>query len=471
MVRKGHLKFLNFIISFYFYFNTNAQTNNWEAVITDGFGNNCNVGIIEFEEFSNYLYASTMVNSCKQNAELWRSVSGEIGSWEQMNNFSPSLESSGFPSFGKTDLDSGIFWLGAGNPDKGGLIYRTTDGVNWLAITKRGFGNKNLIGVSPHLCVFQGTNDTIPYLYAGMFSHGGNTPGQVWRAPYNTTDSLAWEKLVDFKNIDSNVTTISYFYVWNNKIYFGTDGWAQLWESTDGKNFQMNPYVYYGFGESNNYVLSSMVDFNGSFYITTTNGIDGGQLWKSDDGIKWDSITLNAFGKADSVIELRSLRTSFNKVWLTGYTNDNISKGSPVWYSDDGTNFYQSNEDGFGDINNNGANPVVYGFGDYEYFGGPNLYDGAQLWRIFVDSASNSIINDVSIQNESIKSLNELFEEYNKSSVKEAIIFDVLYRQLYVGSFDESLINSCINSLYAGVYIINIRTNIDQNIALKFRKM
>lgn len=456
-------------------FNTFSQTHTWEAIVNNGFGDNCNLGIIEFEEYDGYLYAGTMLSNSANcsSAELWRSISGETGTWEQITDFTPALETRGIPSFGKTEMDSGIFWLGLTSPDKGALIYRSVDGKKWEAISKRGFGNKAMTVPAPHMVVFQGSNDSIPFLYAGMGSHGGNTNAQVWRTPYNNIDSLAWELLMDFKNIDANVTIISYFYVWNNKLYFSTDGWAQLWESTDGRNFQMNQSVQYGFGVSTNYVLSSMVEYKGFLYITTTN-MQGGQLWKSADGIQWDSITLNAFGKADSVTELRSLRVFNDEIWLTSYTNKQISKGNAVWYSEDGSNFVQSNIDGFGDNTNNGPNAVVYGQGNYMYYGGPNYNDGAQLWRTLVidttGTSLSSMSENISTLNKSVKSIKELFDKYGNDT-KEVQLVDVLNRTLYSGRFEDTLIYNYIHDLKPGIYFLQMQTIQKQLIAFKFRKL
>ena len=457
-----HLIHLNFVSVFLLNgVNAFSQAANWQSVVSDGFGNNCNYGVIEFEEFNNYLYASTMIKngSCTE-AEIWRSNTGDSGSWRQLTNFIPPLEPKGIPSFGKTDLGGGIFWLGASNTSKGAIIYRTIDGLQWTAISKRGFGNAAEIVPAPHMLVFKGSNDSIPYLYAGVGSHGGASNGQVWRTPYYNTDSLNWELLVDFSNIDKAVTLISYFYVWNNKLYFCTDGGAQLWESTDGRTFIQNQGVGNGFGVSSNYVIASMVDFNGYLYATTTNKKLGGQLWRTADGTIWESITLNSFGKNDSISELRSLRIAFDKIWLTGYTNLNISKGSPVWYSEDGTNFRQLNTDGFGNVNNNGPNAVVYGFGNYEYFGGPNSVDGAQVWRLqlldeAVDSTASSIKN-LNAQYGYINSIDDFFLNYKHCDIEDMMIINANGQMIYQEKENIELIKKKLLYLNPGLYLVKI---------------
>lgn len=375
-----------------------SQNDNWMQIIGDGFDNVNNYEITEFEEFNGYLYAACG-HPPSNNSGLWRSSDGNIGSWTEIINFSPAINgTSCITSFCKSSFDGGYFWAGTANPINGAMIYRSQDGVNWTCICKKGFGNNELIVLSPHMVIFKGTGDSVEYLYAGAGSHGGTANAQVWRTPYNNTDSLNWSLLVDFANIDTTVTLVSYFYLWNDKIYFATDGGGQLWESADGINFTKNIGVGNGFGVLSNHVIACIVDFQGYLYVTTTNKIIGGQLWRTPDGVIWENITNDAFGKADSVEELHNMRTSFDKIWITGYTNISVSKGSPIWKSDDGVNFVQSNTDGFGNINNNGENPVTIKFGNFQYFGGPNHIEGAQIWRTLIATGMNeSAITNYSI--------------------------------------------------------------------------
>ncbi len=359
-----------------------GQADVWYQVVSDGFGIPAQNTVPEMEFFEGYLYTSTAPIG-PGLAKLYRSSSGDIGTW---TNVTPPLSGDkSIHSFGITDLDSGYIWCGTGNPTTGAMIYRSRNGTSWIPIAVRGFGDQGLSTAAPHMVVFQGSSDTIPYLYAGVGSHGGGIPGQVWRIPFSDSIPSDWVRLIDFDTVTTSVNDtvdlISYFCLWKNKIYFGTNAKGQLWESSDGVNFTRNMGVGYGFDSlSTNIVISSIEVFNDTMYATTTN-MQGGQLWRSGDGVNWQMITDDAFGKGNAVNELRSLRTSFGKIWLTGYTDINYSNGTPVWRSDNGSQFIQSNIDGFGDINNNGQNAITIGFGNYQYFGGPNYQSGGQVWR------------------------------------------------------------------------------------------
>lgn len=383
-----------------------GQADIWQPIETNGFGNNQNYDIVEFETFNGNIYCATG-RSGTGNAQIRYSLTGNAGTWNQITSFNPALHPSvkGFPSFGKTDSDGGIMWVATGS-GIGTRIYRTTDGINFTAISQRGFNNNaGLITPSPNMVVFQGSADSIPYLYAGGGSHGGSTNAEVWRIPYNSTDSLDWVRLIDFDTIPAavipadTVDLISYWCVWNNKIYFSTNCKGQLWESSDGKNFTQNMNVGYGFGVNSQLVIACLQVFNDTLYASTTNKITGGQMYRTGDGINWQSITTNAFGKNDAAEELHNIDTAFGYIWVTAYTDTTISNGCPIWRSADGVNFIQSNNDGFGNPLIDGENPVTISFGNNMYFGGPNYVDGAQIWRTDMTTGINeSDINQYSIK-------------------------------------------------------------------------
>ncbi len=374
-----------------------GQADIWQSVETTGFSNSHNYDIVEFQTFKGNIYCMSGRNG-SGTAEIRYSPSGNAGTWTQITSFSPALNPfvKGFPSNGKTDSIGGMMWIATGSLTTGTRIYRTTDGINFSAISKMGFNNNaGLITLSPNMAVFQGTTDTIPYLYAGGGSHGGTTNAEVWRIPYNSIDSLAWVRLIDFDTVATTapdtVDLISYWCIWNNKIYFSTNAKGQLWESSDGIHFTQNTGVGHGFGDSSQICIACLQVFNDTLYATTTNKISGGQMYRTGNGITWQAITTNAFGKGASVEELHNMDTAFGYIWVTGYTDTSISDGCPIWRSADGVNFIQSNTDGFGNPLINGENPVTISFGNYMYFGGPNYVDGAQIWRTDMTTGMNQL--------------------------------------------------------------------------------
>jgi len=370
-----------------------SQPDTWENITANGFNDSAQNTMPEVAVFKSFLYVASAPLG-PGTAKLHRSATGNSGDWQEVT---PPLQGDkSIHAFGTTMLDSGYIWCGTGSGNCC-AIFRSTNGETWLRISERGFGVPGLVGATPHMVLFQGPSDTIPHLYAGGISHGGITPAQVWRIPYTSTDTSAWELVLDFAAIDSSVSIVSYFYVWNNVLYFGTDGSGQLWESSDGVNFTQNMYVGNGFGLPGNFVLSSFEVFNDTMYVTTTNR-KGGQLWRSGDMMNWEQVTNNAFGEGSKVSELRSLRVAFNKLWVTAYTEpDSGSTGTPIWRSDDGATFIQSNTNGFGNSDNNGQNAVCIGFGNFEYLAGPNYVSGGQLWRTQMSTGINADLSNSSV--------------------------------------------------------------------------
>jgi hypothetical protein len=359
---------------------TPLQGHSWIQITGNGFGQPTLNTVPELEVFKDQIYVS-LAPKDQGDAMLLRSSTGEAGDWQDVTP--PLDKDKSIHSFGTTDLGGGMIWCATG-AQGGAMVFASADGKSWTPIAHRGFGTPDLRGATPHMVVYQGSADNQPYLYAGAGSHGGSALGQVWRIPFASTDPYQWQLLVDFADPalgTNNVSQITYFYVWKNTLYFGVNGGGMLWQSTDGTSFTEVPEMETGFGNTNNTVVASLVEFKGFLYASTTNFTDGGQLWRTADGKTWTALTTDAFGKGKSTTELRSLRTSFGKLWLTAYTDVSTSSGTPVWYSDDGESFTQSNSDGFGDKNNSGQNAVTIGFGKHQYFGGPNYVTGGQVWR------------------------------------------------------------------------------------------
>ena len=380
-----------------------GQADVWLPIETTGFGSTQIVNIGVFQIFNGNIYCATERNGTG-TAQIRYSSTGNTGTWNPISSFTPSLHLSvkAFPAFGKLD-SAGIMWVGTGS-GIGTRIYRTTDGITFTAISRRGFNNNaGLVTPSPNMLVFQGSTDTVPYLYAGAGSHGGNTNAEVWRIPYYSADSSDWVRIIDFDTIippiipADTVDLISYWCVWNNKIYFSTNCKGQLWESTDGINFTQNalaPFGQYGFGVGSNIVIACLQVFNDTLYASTTNKTLGGQMYRTGDGINWQQITANAFLKADTVEELHHMDTAFGYIWVTAYTDTSISNGCPIWRSSDGINFIQSNTDGFGNPLIDGQNPGIISFGNNMYFGGPNYSTGGQIWRTDITTGIGELLNE-----------------------------------------------------------------------------
>lgn len=435
-----------------------CQADNWYAIETSGFSNTDNPVVHEFMVFKDTLYACLSKTGPGQ-AELWRSGTGDANDWERVFYDPLNTTTKGIPSISTSNLDNGYMWMMTGDPLDGSRIYRTEDGLNWQPISDYGFGDSTRWSPSPNIQVYQGTLDTIPYLYAGVGTHGGVSSAQVWRAPYNTTNPTDWEIVMDFDTRDPSCTQITYFHIWNNTLFFGGNGDTLLYQTTDGSNFIHNQGVFDYFSNQDK-LIACMNTYNGYYYASTLNFAEGGHLYRSLDGIIWDDLTGNiANYNALRDEELHNLDVSNGYLWVTSYTDTANSNGSIIWRSSDasGVNFVQSNNDGFNNSDNDGENAVSIGFKNRQYFGGPNYQQGGQIYRTdeFLTSAAFETAK-IELYPNPIN----LNESLNVTSKREIVAI-----QIYTINGQELVENVTISNNSAkvmfekpGVYIVKVLT-------------
>lgn len=450
-----------------------AQTDNWSPIITDGFGSTQNYNAISFQEFNDTLYTACGRSGGGQ-AEMYRSADGVT--WTQVF-YGGTPTTKGIASIMSDTIDGGYMWIATGDLVQGTKVYRTQNGTSWTPISTGGFGNSGLWSPTPHMVLFQGTSDTIPYLYAAGNSHGASAISIVLRTPYTNTNPANWDTIVDFNLRDTNVTQVTYFYIWNSKLYFGTNGDSLLYESTDGINFTANTGVATDFLGAD-LLIACLAEFNGNLYAGTNNQspLFGGQLYRTPDGINWTNITYMLPGH-DSIVdeELHALDTANGFLWVTPYTDTTFStSGIAVWRSTDNTvsAFVQSNTDGFGNPDIDGENPNLYGFKGREYFGGPNYNSGAQIWRTDLFTAMNET------ENKSCKTTvfpnpfsNNAIIQFDSdcAEISQLAIYDMIGNLIL--SFENPRDNQIKiekNNLNTGMYFYQIHTKIGVSTTGKF---
>ncbi len=140
-------------------------------------------------------------------AQLWRSATGDPGSWAQVPLNLPN-SSHVIIGVASTDLGGGHLYLGTQDFGANGPgIYRSGDGSNWSLVNGPGSGwqpGSNVMLNGP--TVYNGM------LYAGVWT---STGAQIWRMPYAGT---TFEKVFDASSIDPN-SQLTRLYPWNGKLY------------------------------------------------------------------------------------------------------------------------------------------------------------------------------------------------------------------------------------------------------------
>jgi len=256
---------------------------NWSAVMTGGFPSALNAGVYRFEIFNDQIYAGTAVWDYDHGAEIWRSPSGDNGTWELVVD-------NGFDSkdnyiFRSSAVYNGTLYFTALNIDKdtwadtnGGIIIRSSTGAkdSWTKVALNGFGDKNNYVISG-LVSFNG------YLYASTTSFYWEGI-QVWRCQ-SCDNQASWEKVVDngFGNVDNY--GISNLIVYNDNLYLaiGNDmSGMEVWSSRTGNSGDWAQLASGGFGNSNNAspYYNNLCVFKDALYIGMENGINGAGIWK-----------------------------------------------------------------------------------------------------------------------------------------------------------------------------------------------
>jgi len=335
-----------------------GNTEEWEKVGSEGFGDIDNKSSFPMEIFNNYLYIGTLNDA---GTEIWMTPEGVSCEWDQLNvngfGTPENLYSTSMEVF-NDKLYVGVFNEG------GGEIWLTGDGTSWDQVKIAGISPKNscvrvMSTFAPH-----GSNQ---HLYIGTDNDEG---AQVWM----TSNGIDWVLLEDNGFDDENNTSAYCMCLFYNYLYLGTvnqQNGTQIWRTKGGITWSKANID--GFGYSENQASYSMCTFKGYLYVGTVNHLNGTQVWKTSDGVTWHRSNEDGFG--DPSNSCSYCMTVFNDCLYVG-TGNVIAR---VWRTKDGVIWEQANIDGFGDSDNRRVHSLI-AFDDYLYAGTGNK-KGTEIWR------------------------------------------------------------------------------------------
>ena len=241
---------------------TDGET--WQAVDTVGFGDLNNAFLSALAVFDDYLYAATANDVT--GIEVWRSSSGNPGTWIQVNQ-------DGFGAIGSSsvvmEVLQGQLYVGFAR-DGTGELWRTSDGMTWETAFSCGLGKpeNNHFGMAE----YQG------YIYVSFRNVA--TGGEVWRS----SDGLDWELVFDHGLDDLNNTRPFGLIVADETLYIvisNVNG-VQVWRSFDGEHWQRCNTD--GWGDLSNtsadFIDKGAAIFNSNLYIGTYGHPEGGEIWR-----------------------------------------------------------------------------------------------------------------------------------------------------------------------------------------------
>lgn len=364
----------------------------WRKVVENGFGDPKNDYAWSMASFRGKLYVSTL--NTFGGAEIWRSATGEKGTWERVYK-SLMFTNSGV-RYLYADNDQALY---AGTFNKmGAEILRTTDGLAWTKVAKRGFGNYK--------------NDTIrsmvrfkDYLYAGAGHDGAEL--------YRSKDGFDWQlvevtpQFTSTKVSDpltgtevTNNIMIGELAVFHNKLYAftwttdigllsrklpfnrlnqkvqgvlepgfpelfsRTPGAFEVWRSDDGVNWEVvvgkdDPYGNgMGFSQHDdenmaNDVVTSVAIFNDYLYLGPENANGRTGLWRTANGTDWEKVLdFWVLGEYCNFYIWRMI--PYHRKLYVGTFNVGMAQlpgvtGGQIWVSESGepNTFYQIVSNGF----------------------------------------------------------------------------------------------------------------------------
>ncbi len=299
--------------------STNGQT--WTQVTSPGFDSAYGVNnpiVFDMFTFEGKLYAGTgNWESTPSAGQIWRSTNGTAWSLVASNGLG-NLNNAGFTTF--TSFN-GMLYAAALNRIDGAEIWRSRTGNSgsWQRVASQG-----LSGGSPYF-IITSLNTFKGQLYAGVEATAG-TGAQVWRSSNGTTWTLVNNN--GFGDVNNYQTGSSVVY--RGQLYMTTRNdvtGAQLWRSSNGTTWIQ--VVGNGFGDINNLKIESLIMYANALYAAANNPVTGVELWRSTDGVNWTQINADGFGDSGIFCSLWSNGTiAFQGNYLIGCSGP---YGGTIW--------------------------------------------------------------------------------------------------------------------------------------------
>jgi hypothetical protein len=159
------------------------------------------------KEFNGYLYAS--VGNMLSGAQIWRSATGDSGSWIQvnMNGFGDESDLAG-----ELAIYKGYLYVGTRGSTGTAELWRSSEGTTWNSVMTDGFGDFHNWEF-PALYTFNGL------LYAGL--NNDTTGVEVWRFDGTSWNQINQDGFGDFNNGYTNGMI-----AFNNSLYIGISNYV-----------------------------------------------------------------------------------------------------------------------------------------------------------------------------------------------------------------------------------------------------
>jgi hypothetical protein len=240
----------------------------WTNVVEDGFGDPINMGITSFAVFEDNLYAAA--DAWDRGFQIWRSPSGDPGSWTLVADDSlgyPSSQAAYLIPFKDKLVVIGAMWAYEYTSEYVRIWY-TEDGLEWTEVTTNGFDYKATGPSKP--AIFKDN------LYLGAASTSAKA-NPIWRSQ----DGISWEP-VETNGFEKYVFNFSALFVYDGNLFANVSesSGVNLYYSPDGETWSQVKAVSHGNENPYSIDMNPAVEFKGDLYFGGSTEPAGAQVWK-----------------------------------------------------------------------------------------------------------------------------------------------------------------------------------------------
>jgi len=251
----------------------------WDAVVVDGFGDARQSGIGPLLSFGGQLYAGTRSIDRETAPQLWRSATGDAGTWQRVR-IDLGVGWSGNEAVAALGVHSGALLAGTCAPS-GAQVWRSDDGQAWRAVGQLEPGGD--------------PRDALPHF-------GDGTPCLTGFASFEG-------HLYAALGTDPRVGARFGMHVQESTR--GLSGWAAqlsppvaLWRCAQCDGTDWQPVAAPGFGDGRNRGALAVAAFDEPpfryLYAFAGNPADGLSVWRAMDGLDWESVVSGGLGDANN---------------------------------------------------------------------------------------------------------------------------------------------------------------------------
>lgn len=296
-----------------------------------------NSSVLDMKEFKGKLY----VGMGEDSGYVYRSATGDMGTFQKVYSDGASFQMKNF----EVTNEAGGYMFAANYTDYGYYhhVRRTFDGVTWddYLETYNAYDRVEAINA------FKGVQ-TVDSIYVVIRNNMGfnlllrNSVEQ--NDTYNS--GLTWDTVASILTPFGAAGQVKASIVFNNKLYYAMDN-NELYETADGRTLNLNPNYYneMGYGSLSGVDrVMSMETFGGYLYFGTHTSFGGAQLWRTADGVTFDSLGVLPGGLPTII----SMRSAGGKLFMV--TRD-FSGYYEIYSTVDGTTFVLEDNTELGDSN------------------------------------------------------------------------------------------------------------------------